>query len=408
MKKDLDKIMSSTLSTYFIILGVVFILKICGLDHFGLDDNNKILIAIDSFVNKYHLHMLWYGITLALYTYIILSIACVDRSKKMKIFTLVAMPLNMIPQILKYYFNFKFLFIITDLLWLFMLEIVYIKIIKREQIKKYNIINYGLYCVINIIFQIMSVMIRSIGCSIDYTNFISQVIYNFDYIILSIISYKLFFLEGGTCLWEVGLFSHLQTLLKSLPEKLQNAYQNNKSKNKVDKLTNMIYIPLYLLWNIFTVFVILFIAFLNDTFIECVIILCSFWLNKRVFGKPFHMKTALSCFIVSNISYYCLNRITFPNGISLMVSILLGVLLNYVTSFFVDNKNKKLYRGMSIETYDHIVLNITDKNSIDYNIGKLFYVDGYSEQWISTKLNYSIPSIQKKKYKLRDKVKELN
>lgn len=170
----------------------------------------------------------------------------------------------------------------------------------------------------------------------------------------------------------------------------------------------MIYIPLYLLWNIFTVFVILFIAFLNDTFIECVIILCSFWLNKRVFGKPFHMKTALSCFIVSNISYYCLNRITFPNGISLMVSILLGVLLNYVTSFFVDNKNKKLYRGMSIEAYDHIVLNITDKNSIDYNIGKLFYVDGYSEQWISTKLNYSIPSIQKKKYKLRDKVKELN
>lgn len=116
MKKDIDKIMSSTLSTYFIILGVVFILKICGLDYFGLDDNNKILIAIDSFVNKYHLHMLWYGITLALYTYIILSIACVDRSKKMKIFTLVAMPLNMIPQILKYYFNFKFLFIITDLL----------------------------------------------------------------------------------------------------------------------------------------------------------------------------------------------------------------------------------------------------------------------------------------------------
>lgn len=57
MKKDLDKIMSSTLSTYFIILGVVFILKICGLDYFGLDDNNKILIAIDSFVNKYHLHM---------------------------------------------------------------------------------------------------------------------------------------------------------------------------------------------------------------------------------------------------------------------------------------------------------------------------------------------------------------
>lgn len=55
MKKDLDKIMSSTLSTYFIILGIIFILKICGLNYFGLDDNNKILISIDLFFNKYHL-----------------------------------------------------------------------------------------------------------------------------------------------------------------------------------------------------------------------------------------------------------------------------------------------------------------------------------------------------------------
>lgn len=59
MKKDLDKIMSSTLSTYFIILGIIFILKICGLNYFGLDDNNKILISIDLFFNKYHLQMLW-------------------------------------------------------------------------------------------------------------------------------------------------------------------------------------------------------------------------------------------------------------------------------------------------------------------------------------------------------------
>ena len=202
--KDIEKLMYRTLITYFIVLIGIFILKICGLDYFGLDDGNKMLLAIDSFVNKYHLEFLWYTITLTLYTYIVLSISCVDNSKKMKIYTLIVMPLNMIPQILKYYFNFKLLFIFTDLLWLFMLEIIYIKFIKKEHIKKHNIINYGLYCIVNIIFQGMSVAIRSIGCSIDYTNFISQVIYNFDYIILSIIAYKLFFLKGGTCLWEVA------------------------------------------------------------------------------------------------------------------------------------------------------------------------------------------------------------
>lgn len=404
--KDIEKLMSRTLITYFIILIGIFILKICGLDYFGLDDGNEILMAIDSFVNKYHLELLWYTITLTLYTYIILSISCVDNSKKMKIYTLITMPLNMIPQILKYYFNFKLLFIFTDLLWLFMLEVVYIKFIKKEHIKKYNIINYGLYCIVNIIFQGMSVVIRSIGCSIDYTNFISQVIYNFDYIILSIIAYKLFFLKGGTCLWEVGSFLHLHALLKSLPTKLQNIYANNKKKSKVEKVSDIIYLPLFLLWNIFTVVVILFVAKLNDTFIECLIILSSFWINKTIFGKPFHMKNALSCFIVSNISYYCLNRITFPCSLSILISIILGLLLSYITSLFVKQKDKKLYRGMTIETYDDYVLNIVDKNSSDYLIGKYYYVDKESEQWIANKLNYSVPSIQKKKYILRDTVRE--
>ena len=404
--KDIEKLMSRTLITYFIVLIGIFILKICGLDYFGLDDGNKILLAIDSFVNKYHLEFLWYTITLTLYTYIVLSISCVDNSKKMKIYTLIVMPLNMISQILKYYFNFKLLFIFTDLLWLFMLEIIYIKFIKKEHIKKHNIINYGLYCIVNIIFQGMSVTIRSIGCSIDYTNFISQVIYNFDYIILSIIAYKLFFLKGGTCLWEVGSFLHLHALLKSLPTKLQNIYANNKKKSKVEKVSDFIYFPLFLLWNVFTVIVILFVAKLNDTFIECLIILSSFWINKTIFGKPFHMKSALSCFIVSNVSYYCLNRITFPCGLSILISIILGLLLAYITSLFVKKKEKQLYRGMTKELYDEYVLEFIDKNSDEYLIGKYYYVDKESEQWIANKLNYSVPSIQKKKYILRDTVKE--
>lgn len=291
MKKDLDKIMSSTLSTYFIILGIIFILKICGLNYFGLDDNNKILISIDLFFNKYHLQMLWYGITLTLYTYIILSISCADNSKTMKIFTLITMPLSIISQFLKYTYNMPFIFIFTDLLWLFMLEIVYIKFVKKNNLCKHHISNYWLYCIINLLFQFISVIIRNIpfiNCKNYIHSGIANIILNFDYIMLSVIAYKLFFQMGGNSLWDmvVGSFLRLQTLLKSLPKKLQNAYQNNKSKNKVDKLTNMIYIPLYLLWNIFTVFVILFIAFLNDTFIECVIILCSFWLNKKLFGKP--------------------------------------------------------------------------------------------------------------------------
>lgn len=405
--KDIEKLMSRTLITYFIILIGIVILKICGLDYFGLDDGNKILLAIDSFVNKYHLEFLWYTITLTLYTYIILSISCVDNSKKMKIYTICTMPFNFGIQILKTKYDIPLFFVFSDLLWLFMLEVIYIKAIKKCSLEKHHISNYFLYCMINIIFQFISVFVRNVTIT-NATNFLSGVLLNFDYILLSLITYELFFRIGGKSLWDlvVGSFSHLHALLKSLPTKLQNIYANNKKKSKVEKVSDFIYCPLFLLWNVFTVVVILFVAKLNDTFIECLIILSSFWINKTIFGKPFHMKSALSCFIVSNVSYYCLNRITFPCSLSILISIILGLLLAYITSLFVKKKEKRLYRGMTKELYDEYVSNLVDKDSYEYLIGKYYYVDGESEQWIANRLNYSVPSIQKKKYILRDTVKE--
>lgn len=406
--KDIEKLMSRTLITYFIILIGIFILKICGLDYFGLDTNNKIIANIDVFISKYHLQMVWSGITLMIYTYIILSISCIDNSKKMTMYAIFTTPFSILIESFRNEIINPLFFTIVDLLWLFMLSAIYIKFIKKEKITKTNVGNYLIYVALNILFQILSVVIRDINIQQDYNSFSSAIICNFDYILLSLISYNLFFRIGGKslCHGVVSSFSHLQTSLKSLPIKLQKIYANNKKKTKVEKVSDIIYLPLFLLWNIFTLVVILFVAKLNDTFIECLIILSSFWINKTIFGKPFHMKTALSCFIVSNISYYCLNRITFPFGISLLISILLELLLSYVTSLFVRKKNRQLYRGMTKELYDEYVLKFIDKNSDEYLIGKYYYVDKESEQWIANKLNYSVPSIQKKKYMVRDTVKE--
>ena len=406
MRKDLDKILSSTLKTYFIILIGIFIVKLFGVDYFGLDTGNEIIVWIDNFINKFHLEMVWYGITLYIYTYIILSISCVDNSRGMKIFTLCILPPCLLIQQLKTIVNIPMLFIFTDLLWLFMLSIIYIKLIKRNRVEKHNIVNYWLYMLINFIFQLISVVVRDINIHTDYDNFIMSFVGNIDYILLSIMFYTYFHLKGGTSLWDgvVGLFSHLLALLKSFPTKLQNFYLNNKGKSRFEKISDSIYIPLFILWNIFTLMVVLFIATLNHTFAECIIILCSFWINKRTFGKAFHMPTAFSCFIISNLTYYALNRITIPAGISLIISVILGIALCYVTSKFV--KTKKLYRGMSLNEYNSNVLNLYDEESVYYQIGKLFYVDRYSEQWIATKLAYSVPSIQKKKYELKKQVQE--
>ena len=405
MKKDLDKILSSTLKTYFIILIGIVVVKLFGFDYFGLDTSNEIIIMIDNFIKTFHLELVWYAITLYIYQYVIFSITCVDNSKTMKLYTLYTLPIAITIQLLKTQINAPYLFAIIDLLWLFMFSILYIKMVKRNKIEKYNVSNYWIYCVVNMIFQLLSMFIRNIDMSVDYNNFIMSFVSNIDYIILSIMFYTYFYLKGGKSLWDgvVSSFSHLRTLLRTLPTKLQKFYLNNKAKSRFDKISDCIYIPLFLLWNVFTLLVILFIATLNHTFVECIIIATSFWINKKTFGEPFHMKTALSCFIISNLTYYCLNRITVPNGISLIVSISLGIALCYMTSKFV--KSKKLYRGMSIEEYDKFVLPLYSINSTYYEIGKLFYVDRHSEQWIANRLSYSIPSIQKKKHELKNKVK---
>lgn len=405
IKKDLDKILSSTLKTYFIILLGIFIVKMFGLNYFGLDTNNEIIVMIDDFIKTFHLEMIWYGITLYIYQYIIFSITCNDNSKKMKIYTLCTLPIAILTQVLKVLINNTFLFSIINLLWLFMFSMIYIKFVRRNKIEKHNVSNYFIYCIINILFQLISVFIRDIDIMQDKHNFIMSFVGNIDYILLSIIAYKWFFLKGGISLWDgvVSLFSHLLASLETLPTKLLKFYLNNKAKSKFEKISDCIYIPLFLLWNVFTLVVVLFIATLNHTFVECIIILVSFWINKKTFGKPFHMPTAISCFIVSNLTYYSLNRITIPNGISLIVSVSLGISLCYVTSKFI--KSKKLYRGMSLNEYENCVLPIYDKGSVYYEIGRLFYVERYSEQWIANKLSYSVPSIQKKKYELRDKVR---
>lgn len=381
-------------------------MKICGLDYFGLDTDNKIIVVINNFVSNYKLELVWYGITLYIYTFVILSITCNDNSKKMKIYTLCIIPFCVGIQWLKQNINLPLMFIFTDLLWLFMVSLCYIKFVIKKQITKTQISNYWLYMLINFIFQLLSVIVRSVNIYTDGNNFIMSFICNFDYLLLSIISYKLYFMKGGLSLWDgvVGLYSHLLTLLKSLPIKLQNIYAINKSKSKFDKVSDMIYLPLYILWNIFTLAVVLFVAFLNETFIECILILFSFWLNKKVFGKPFHMKTATSCFVVSNLTYYCLNRITFSSGLSLLISVALGISLDYITSYFV--KEKKLYRGMSLELLDDTILDIVDKGSDDYKICKMFYVDKQSDQYIATKLNYSKSSIEKKKHNIIEKLKK--
>lgn len=414
MFKDYDKYLSTTLKVYLFVLVIIFILKLVGLDYFGLDLNNHIILKVDKFLSGFWPKVIYYLIFLMFYQYLMLSIICKDKSNKFKLLIICTFPLTyMVQRIKELNIDHNILTTLLEMFYLYLIVIIYnIKTKKMSYIKISK--RFLIVIILNILFQFISTATR-----FKYEKYISQfipnLILNLDYVLLLLITQKIVFTEKGAenkCYQEqVGLYSLKKINLKQSLKKLQRNFQSNhkkfQSKPKEEKLAIIIYIILSLIWNTLTVLLVLFVAFLNDTLIECIFILTSFWLSKTAFGQPFHFDSMLKCFIVSNLSYYVLNRVTTPLGISILIPICLGVGLSYFTSKFVKKSYKPLYRGMPFDVFEDTILKVVEKDSIKYKICYEFYIEKSSDLSLSFKYNYSVSGIRKIKDRINTKIKKL-
>lgn len=402
MFKDYDKYLSTSLKVYLFVLVIIFIMKIVGLDYFGLDVNNPTIMAIDNFCKYFKLDIIISYFNCFINSYVIISIMCNRNDKGIKIYTLICFPLIIIFQYLKMTTNNPLIHIFND--YLLVMIICFIKT-GKIQFKKYTkLILFIVFC------QFISMIIRNQSLNSNTYNFTISLLMNLDFLIMIIILYKLYFMRGGEICYQVEeVFSYLQKKLnlKTLLKKLQKNLHNFKKQNKENKIAIIIYFILSLIWNIFTVIVVLLIAKLNQTFIECIFILTSFWLSKRVFGKAFHLSSMLHCFIVSNLTYYFLNRITTPLGISIFIPIMLGVGLSYITSKLVKKTYKPLYKGMPEDLFNETILKIVDKDSDKYKICYDYFVLKKNAINLSIKYNYSEAGIRKIKDRINEKIKGL-
>lgn len=403
MKKDVDKLLSQTLSTYYFLLVIVFIMKLLGSKYFELALDDYAVNMICDFITKFKLENVWYCITLYLNIVVVMSITCNNNSKHLKKVAIGVALFSMIFQFLKTMFDIPLLFVIIDVLYMFVFSIIYLK----GKVTKTNVANYFIVVGLMNVFQLISIFVRNMEIT-NANNFITYFVMNIDYIIMYIILYKWYFMKGGKSLWVEVVYSGSQKLisLKTSLRKLLNNYQKIKNSTKQEKITYVIYYPLYLLWNLFTMLVICLIAMLNDMFIEAIFITVAFWINKRVFGKAFHFKSVFTCFLVSTLIYYCLTRVTFQVGISFIIPIFLGVLLSYVTAHLVK-KNTKLYKGMPEEELREVITQVTDDELV-IKICKEFYCDRYSDVKIANINHYSVPSIRLKRQMINKKLKDLN
>lgn len=398
MFKDYHKYLSTTLKVYLFVLIVIFIMKIVGVDYFGLDVSNTFILNLNSFLKSYRLDYAYQTICLFFNFHLI---KCITLNKyKIDFETFLIPTINLIIIYILYRCNRYDLYQILNI----SLLLAYF-LIKKVKIKKI----LGVF-ILNIFCQFISSIIRNYNTH-NY-NILLNSIMNIDYYIMLLIWYHIE-KQGGVELCqmvcqEVGSYLQKKLNLKILLKRLQENYLNFKKQNKETKLTIIIYFILSLIWNLFTIFIVLLIATLNHTFIECIFILTSFWLSKRVFGKAFHLSSMLHCFIVSNLTYYFLNRITTPLGISILVPIMLGVGLSYVTSKLVKKTYKPLYRGMPEDLFEEIILKVVDKDSIKYKICYESYILNKSDLSISFKYNYSLDNINKIKTRINNKIKKLN
>lgn len=399
MFKDYEKYLSTSLKVYIFVLVILFILKLVGLDYFGITTDNNIIKTINNICEHYNLTNIVYFIGLMIYQYLMMSIICVDNSKKLKKFTIITIPFT---AILHYYKNLHIsnpIFYILEFIYLIILCKIYKKDVKIKSIIKVLLIIFVLQAISNVIRN---------NNNIKYVkDFIRNLILNLDYFFMLLIYQKIALKGGLICQDLVGSYSQMKAnLKKSLTLLLKNLH-NFKYKSKKEKIATIIYFGLSFIWNTLSILLVLLVARLNHTFIECIFILTSFWLSKHTFGKAFHLKSMAQCFIVSNATYYVLNRLTTHLGISILVPIMLGVGLSYVTSKLVKKIYKPLYRGMPKDIFEETILKVVDKDSDKYKICYDFFIEKKSAISLSMKYNYSEAGIRQITKRVNDKIKEL-
>ena len=286
MKNNTNKLIKQTVDTYLFLLCLMFIFKLIGLDYIGLDISNPFVIYIDNILDNRIINYIFNLSTILISQYIMVSI--ITKSKSIK-YLILTIPFTIIVHtfiknlLIPYKLN-----LFSDILYLIILCLVYNKNNKINTIKR----TFAM-CLINILFQLISCITRYKYMYILIDSNCINFILNFDYILMLILAYKIYF-EGDVKLcgnFQMVVGSYLQKLnsLKNSLKQLVIKFLNSSNKEKFEII---LYLIINLLWNIFNVLIILLVAKLNDTFIECVFILTSFWLNKHIFGKPFHLKKA--------------------------------------------------------------------------------------------------------------------
>jgi hypothetical protein len=171
---------------------VCWFMKLFGFDYFGLDLDNKFFNDLDGLLERnYLLEQIYFTLTLFINTYFIYCIVQRDCGKKPFIYCLITLPLSIVVRILVSYLhkiigNYA---MIVDFMYLVLLT-------SKFNLRK--ILRAILINIINIIYQGISMNMRSITLKNTIHGDISEFILCIDYYILLYLHKEVAFMDGGT------------------------------------------------------------------------------------------------------------------------------------------------------------------------------------------------------------------
>lgn len=400
MVNDKEKVLISKWVLYitFIMMFISVILKLCGLNFFDIEAEDQLLNSASKFLENNILVYVCDIITLIINYYIFLRLCSENTNTKIYyISSILLTVINLGAQFLIFSKLYGIYYLIYSILSL----IISVIIIDKKLKFKRSIIIAG----VTILYQLIAIFLKNLTYNDQY-DILCQFLLNFDFIILLLITYYLYVKKGSDlgCSGVVSGVAYLFSQRKTLFQTFQKNYQRFLNSSRQEKAEIVIYTILSLTWEAFTLGVLVLVAFLNHTIIECLFILTSFLITKVVFNNPFHFKNALTCFIVSNLTYYALNRITLSIHISFVVPITLGILLAFVTSKIRKEKKKEIYRGMAKDD----LLEICKRKNLDKReIGMLtdFYCNRMQMPAMAIKYHYSERAIYSQRKKILEKLK---
>lgn len=207
------------LITCVLMLIVSIILKLFGVPWFNLDTSVPILNKIDDIVmNSVPLSFIYSLVLLSINNFLLLGCSTLSEPKTMCIWTLKFIPINSLLLILKTMIPSHFR-IICDILFLLVMGYMINK--------KISSTFYMMF--INILYQFISLFIRSLGCYNGNYGMTSSLLLLLDYYLMFTITY-LYLLKGGkTCSISLATFSSLVTKLWRKPTQNSNQCSSKES-----------------------------------------------------------------------------------------------------------------------------------------------------------------------------------